>query len=352
LSLSQQSGAVNQAAPLRVPNLSPWRYLWLYASGAVPEQAWWSGPVSGAPDLTLAAGQWQLVDAGAVDSWTLWLEGTGQWTTDVEPIASKVGSVGPIGVGAGQSGTAVLTSGIEIPQVVNSSYRTTQYQAVYQETIPLYTLTNSLEVVVLPPDSAECPVGAFVTVVIVGGSSGNEFANVTQPAGDGADIQVGISGVLEQTAVVTITYSLAPTDGGLPCFWVGLFGPPGPLIPSNMLPSPPTAGWVNMQPSGVPVSHGYAPSAGTPYVPAATGIWYQMLAANPIREGLILFANWTSPATVLIGINGRVYTVVLGPGDCWEAPQPIPAGAVWAIWTAIPSGSLAYTVGLLVTEIT
>jgi len=113
VSLSQQSGSVAQATPLRVPNLSAWRYLWLYNTGPQSLEAWWTGPSNGTPDFTLSSGQWQLVDAGAVSPWTLSLEGFGRWVTDVEPIASQVGAVGPIAVGSGQLGLGLEPSGLQ-----------------------------------------------------------------------------------------------------------------------------------------------------------------------------------------------------------------------------------------------
>jgi hypothetical protein len=64
--------------------------------------------------------------------------------------------------------------------------------------------------------------------------------------GEGAQVTVAISGALEVTAVVTVTYSTPSLNGGVPCFFIGTFGPPGPLVVPN-LPAPPTAGWVNVQ---------------------------------------------------------------------------------------------------------
>jgi hypothetical protein len=61
---------------------------------------------------------------------------------------------------------------------------------------------------------------------------------------------VAISGALEVTAVVTVTYSTPSLNGGVPCFFIGTFGPPGPLVAPN-LPAPPTSGWINLTSYGI-----------------------------------------------------------------------------------------------------
>jgi hypothetical protein len=116
VSLSQQSGSVAQSTPLQIPNLAQWRYVWLYASsGGSGVKGWWTGPPGGTPDGTLAAG---LFDTGSVQTQQLWVEGTGQWVTDVEPIANQVGTIGPMGVSSAgtfpvtPSGTFPVAAGV------------------------------------------------------------------------------------------------------------------------------------------------------------------------------------------------------------------------------------------------
>jgi hypothetical protein len=100
-----------------------------------------------------------------------------------------------------------------------------------------------------------------------------------------------------------------------------------------------------------PVANGYA---FTGYTPAAVATWYQVLAANPLRRGLMLYAGWTNLSHCSIGIGGSTgVNVVLLPGAEFECPGPIPTTAIWAYWDVAPSGGFAgFAAGLYITEIT
>jgi hypothetical protein len=131
-------------------------------------------------------------------------------------------------------------------------------------------------------------------VSVVGGITGVVYADEVQlQYGEGAQVTVAISGALEVTAVVTVTYSTPSLNGGVPCFFIGTFGPPGPLVAPN-LPAPPTAGWVNVQPT----TTGTVSVAG--YV-APPVLLTKSLAAGP--------AEGTWGGLVIIPVAGQSITV-------------------------------------------
>jgi hypothetical protein len=170
------------------------------------------------------------------------------WTQSVNIQNAEIPVAGGVTIDAGQSGVGVFVGSLEYPQQVNSSYRLSATVAVYTETVPLFTLTTSIGVVVYPAIPPNFAVGTTVTVSVVGGVTGVVYADEVQlQYGEGAQVTVAISGALEVTAVVTVTYSTPSLNGGVPCFFIGTFGPPGPLAAPN-LPAPPAAGWVNVQP--------------------------------------------------------------------------------------------------------
>jgi hypothetical protein len=178
------------------------------------------------------------------------------WTQSVNVQNADIPVSGPVTIEAGQSGIGVFTGSLEVPQQVNSSYRTAAGTATYTATVPLFTLTTSVGVVAYPPASSSCPAGTTVAVSIVGGTSGFVYVDAAElDPGEGNQVQAALSGLLEATAVVKVTYSSAPTASAYDCFFIGTFGPPGPLVTSS-LPAPPTSGWVNAQPA--PGGPGYA----------------------------------------------------------------------------------------------
>ncbi len=116
MSLTQQQGAVDQAAPFQVASLAPWRYLWLAAdpvagAGGGGASAWWTGSPGGGrvADLVLTAGQSQMVDTGAVSAQTLWVAGDLEWITDSEPISEQVTQSTQVTLAAGS--TVMISSG-------------------------------------------------------------------------------------------------------------------------------------------------------------------------------------------------------------------------------------------------
>jgi hypothetical protein len=143
----------------------------------------------------------------------------------------------------------VLIGGLDYPQAVNSSFRTAAGQAAYSISVPLYTLTTSVGVLVLPPASSGCPAGTSVTVAVVGGTTGYPYTGpggVTFPPGEGCQLDVALSGMLEVSATVTVTYSAPPAASGKDCFVIATFGSPGPLSQWGGIASP-TSGWLNAQ---------------------------------------------------------------------------------------------------------
>ena len=170
------------------------------------------------------------------------------WTQSVNIQNAEIPVAGGVTIDAGQSGVGVFVGSLEYPQQVNSSYRLSETVAVYTETVPLFTLTTSIGVVVYPAIPPNFAVGTTVTVSVVGGITGVVYADEVQlQYGEGAQVTVAISGALEVTAVVTVTYSTPSLMSGDLCFFIGTFGPAGALVVPD-LPAPPTAGWVNVQP--------------------------------------------------------------------------------------------------------
>ena len=99
MSLSQQRGTVSASqGTVQLPQLAPYEYLWLYATAAgAGASAWWSqAPGGRTPNVQLGAGQWRLVDLGAVSAWQLWLAGDLEWITDTDPISEQVSTAGPM----------------------------------------------------------------------------------------------------------------------------------------------------------------------------------------------------------------------------------------------------------------
>jgi hypothetical protein len=169
------------------------------------------------------------------------------WTQSVNIQNAEIPVAGGVTIDAGQSGVGVFVGSLEYPQLVNSGFRLSEWLAFYPVTVPLFTLTTSIGVVVYPAIPPNFAVGTTVTVSVVGGITGVVYADEVQlQYGEGAQVTVAISGALEVTAVVTVTYSTPSLISDVPCFFIGIFGPLGPLAVPH-LPAPPTAGWVNMQ---------------------------------------------------------------------------------------------------------
>jgi hypothetical protein len=223
VSTAQQSGSVAQSTPLLVPPLSPWRYLWLYAlasgSGAA---AWWTGPPSGTPDLQLTAGQWQLVDTGEVNNWSLWVRGTAQWVADVDPIANQLGTSGQV------TGAVAVSGGAGAPVAVSQ---------VAPSLISSFVFTNpaSGDVLVPAPGVGKCiylsaisfgdagggvvteinflssvtsvPLGTFFTSGNAGPLPLFLYENLQLPVNEG--IVLSILGVAPSTCVGYVIYSTA-----------------------------------------------------------------------------------------------------------------------------------------------
>jgi hypothetical protein len=218
MSLSQNRGIVAQSTPLQEQAPAPWQYLWLFATpGGGGASAWWSGPPGGSPDLVLAAGQWQLVDTGSPVT-TLWLEGYGQWVTDIDPVTQQAGNAGPISVAG---------------------------DVTIDDASPLTIISQS-----------------------------------------------------------------------------------GSVVDINVAKAWPVA---NLQ-------------------PAAPSTAYEILAPNPSRRGVILYAFWSSAAVVSVAVGQTLLgNFALSAGQYWEMPAPIFQGELYGSWTAVPTGLQA---GLSVTEIT
>ena len=101
MSLTQQRGTVSSSeGTVQLPQLAPFEYLWIYAVAAgAGASAWWSqAPGARSPNVQLGAGQWRLVDLGAVGAWQLWVSGDLEWITDTDPITEQVTTTGPITV--------------------------------------------------------------------------------------------------------------------------------------------------------------------------------------------------------------------------------------------------------------
>jgi hypothetical protein len=88
------------------------------------------------------------------------------------------------------------------------------------------------------------------------------------------------------------------------------------------------------------------------YHPVAALTWYQVLAFNSVRRGLLLYANWTNAAHCAIGIGSNFPSYFLGPGAYYEMPLPIQTAYIAAYWDILPTGGLVTTAGLLNTEVT
>jgi hypothetical protein len=88
------------------------------------------------------------------------------------------------------------------------------------------------------------------------------------------------------------------------------------------------------------------------YQPVAALTWYQVLAFNSVRRGLLLYANWTNAAHCAIGIGSNFPSYFLGPGAYYEMPLPIQTASIAAYWDILPTGGLVTTAGLLNTEVT
>ena len=229
------------------------------------------------------------------------------WTQSVNIQNAEIPVAGGVTIDAGQYGVGVFVGSLEYPQQVNSSYRLSQGLAVYTETVPLFTLTTSIGAVVYPAIPPDFAVGTTVTVSVVGGITGVVYADEVQlQYGEGAQVTVAISGALEVNAVVTVTYSNPSLNGGVPCFFIGTFGPLGPLVVPN-LPAPPTAGWVNVQQlNAVNILKGLAIADGTTIMTVPAGrIWQGTLSVT-------FYATLTGVADVYISSSQTELVVFSG----------------------------------------
>lgn len=234
------------------------------------------------------------------------------WTQSVNIQNAEIPVAGGVTIDAGQSGVGVFVGSLEYPQQVNSSYRLSETVAVYTETVPLFTLTTSIGVVVYPAIPPDFAVGTTVTVSVVGGITGVVYADEVQlQYGEGAQVTVAISGALEVTAVVTVTYSTPSLNGGVPCFFIGTFGPLGPLAAPN-LPAPPTAGWVNMQQT-IKTAYSFCDLAGGQSSPAVSGVAGETITVISYT----LSIRTPSPGSVSLTLVGSVSGKTIGMADMY-----------------------------------
>ena len=230
------------------------------------------------------------------------------WTQSVNIQNAEIPVAGGVTIDAGQSGVGVFVGSLEYPQQVNSSYRLSATVSVYTETVPLFTLTTSIGVVVYPAIPPNFAVGTTVTVSVVGGITGVVYADEVQlQYGEGAQVTVAISGALEVNAVVTVTYSTPSLNGGVPCFFIGTFGPPGPLASPN-LPAPSTAGWINLVGQGVQSVYINASIAVNAYATIVAGVVGKIITVVSFDYSLVpVTATAGGYQATLMGALGTVF---------------------------------------------
>jgi hypothetical protein len=231
------------------------------------------------------------------------------WTQSVNIQNAEIPVAGGVTIEAGQSGVGVFVGSLEYPQQVNSSFRLSATVSVYTETVPLFTLTTSIGVVIYPAIPHNFAVGTTVTVSVVGGITGVVYADEVQlQYGEGAQVTVAISGALEVTAVVTVTYSTPSLNGGVPCFFIGTFGPPGPLVAPN-LPAPPTSGWINLTSYGIQTARINALSGGVSTLTLIAGVSAKAITIFNLDISVVPYGIGTGYGDVLLEDTGAVVFV-------------------------------------------